>query len=206
MVPVSLAWKRPLDGMEIIEAAQPTSIMGKTGNEVYVPRTDRTQDQIYEVTNLANPIALRFINANRENKTLDFLARFGRLGPATMYVLDVEHEAKLLTTYLLASTAQSPKERVRWANELLNHTRLKASFDYAGPNQAARVVFHPEDLLGLMAMEIALAHEAGAVVGQCAHCGTLYLTGPLTGRRSSAVYCSDRCRVAAARQRRASSK
>lgn len=204
MIPVSLAWKRPVDGMEIDKAAGTVTVLDVASNEIFVPRTDRTQDVTYQVTNLEDPIVMRFVNAHRENSLLDFLSRFGRLSANPMYRLEVELEARLLLTHLLSSTthfAHEPvKDRVRWVNEMLSHADLKASFDYAGPGQSAQVVLHPQDLLGLMAMEVALAHEAGAVVGQCANCGKLYLTGPLTGRRSSAVYCSDKCRVAANRK------
>lgn len=204
MIPVSLAWKRPVDGMELDQAARATTTLDVTSNEIFVPRTDRTQDVAYEVTNLEDPIVMRFVNAHREDKMLEFLSRFGRLSAETMYRIAVEFEANLLLTHLLASTTQLPgetvKDRVEWVNNMLATTTLKPSFDYSGPGQTARVVLHPQNLLGLMAMEVALAHEAGAAVGQCANCGKLYLTGPLTSRRSSALYCSDRCRVASNRK------
>ena len=41
----------------------------------------------------------------------------------------------------------------------------------------------------------------GCRVAECGHCGLRFLTGPKTGRRSSAKYCRDTHRVAAARQR-----
>lgn len=40
----------------------------------------------------------------------------------------------------------------------------------------------------------------GAETMTCGHCRDKYLTGPLTGRRSHSVYCSDACRKAAARE------
>jgi hypothetical protein len=54
-----------------------------------------------------------------------------------------------------------------------------------------------------MALEIATAVEAGATMTACRHCDRRFLFGPHTGRRSHAKYCSDRCRVAAARRRNA---
>lgn len=43
----------------------------------------------------------------------------------------------------------------------------------------------------------------GCKVANCEYCGARFLTGPKTGRRSTAKYCRDYHRVAAARQRRA---
>jgi len=40
-------------------------------------------------------------------------------------------------------------------------------------------------------------------VAECGYCGVRFLTGPKTGRRSTAKYCSDYHRVAASRLRRA---
>jgi hypothetical protein len=56
-------------------------------------------------------------------------------------------------------------------------------------------------LTNFMKMEIAMAAMHGAKLATCEHCGAVFLTGPLTGRRSHAKYCSDRCRVAAMRAR-----
>ena len=58
-------------------------------------------------------------------------------------------------------------------------------------------------LTQFMTMEIAMIAMHGAKLGTCEHCGAVFLTGPLTGRRSHAKYCSDRCRVAAMRARNA---
>jgi hypothetical protein len=60
-----------------------------------------------------------------------------------------------------------------------------------------------DHLATFMKMETALAATQGAKLGSCGHCEDVFLTGPLTGRRSHAVYCSSRCRMAAMRLRNA---
>src|SRR5215211_1827187 len=52
-------------------------------------------------------------------------------------------------------------------------------------------------LLGFMMMETALVLTGGAEVKRCEKCGVIFVTGPGTGRRGTAMYCSNRCRVAA---------
>ncbi|RWO75257.1 MAG: hypothetical protein EOS18_31405 [Mesorhizobium sp.] len=199
MTPVQLNWKRPADGMEEVKAARFTDWLGKTDNRVFAPKSNTPLlDVQYKIENLEDPVVLRFINARRENKLLEFVSRFGQLDNKTMYVIKVEFAADELENRLHYSTSTPPRERTRWVNAMLEHVPLKASFD-----DSARIVLHPTSLYGLMALEVALAHEAGAVVASCAHCGTVYLTGPLTWRRSHSVYCSVRCRVAASRKRKA---
>jgi hypothetical protein len=63
------------------------------------------------------------------------------------------------------------------------------------------LLFACDSLETFMIMEIAMAATLGAKLGECDHCGDAFLTGPLTGRRSHAKYCSARCRVAAMRAR-----
>ena len=56
-------------------------------------------------------------------------------------------------------------------------------------------------LAQFMSMELAMIAMHGADFGTCEHCGAIFLTGPLTGQRSHAKYCSDRCRVSVMRAR-----
>ena len=80
---------------------------------------------------------------------------------------------------------------------------MRVSFDQARDEQPARLVLRPKSLRDFMCLEVAIAHEAGAITTECEHCFKVYVTGPLTGRRSHSKYCADRCRVAAMRKRNA---
>lgn len=53
------------------------------------------------------------------------------------------------------------------------------------------------------AARIVLTDIFGCAEAACAHCGGSFWTGHRTGARSHAIYCSDRCRVAANRARKA---
>ena len=66
-----------------------------------------------------------------------------------------------------------------------------------------RFVFEASSLAIFMALELGAAIEAGAFMRRCAHCHKAFLFGPMTKRRSTAQYCSDRCRAAATRFRKA---
>jgi hypothetical protein len=64
-----------------------------------------------------------------------------------------------------------------------------------------QMMFRPQNLIGLMLMECSAVLLNDARFATCEHCKSAFLTGPLTWRRAHAVYCSDRCRVAAMRAR-----
>jgi hypothetical protein len=139
-----------------------------------------------------------------DNDLTAFLSRFGMLrrDPA-MHVVKIEHEAEYLAMSLVhATNHKSPAMNLRWANEILKQVELTPSFD----KDTGRLILHPRDLFGFMAMEIAFARESGAVTTECEHCEKVYLTGPNTGRRSHSKFCSDRCRVAAMRKRNANKR
>jgi hypothetical protein len=74
-------------------------------------------------------------------------------------------------------------------------------FHLAGPKGTPRVLLKCSHLIALMKMEVAMIVAHGARIGECEHCGDMFATGPMTGRRSHARFCSDRCRVAAMRAR-----
>ena len=75
MIPITLQWKRPVDGVEKIE--------DEAGIEVFAPRSNRIEDFALHVTNLEDPVALRFINGLHLDQTqTGFLSRFGMLKQA----------------------------------------------------------------------------------------------------------------------------
>ena len=200
MIPVTLQWKRPVDGVEKVE--------DEAGADVFAPRSDRIEDFALHITDLENPVALRFINAWLElDQTMtSFLSRFGMLKQVDQPtpVKDADLLWKELSVRLMESTDRSgvPKRKAIYINALLEDAPTKLSFDWDPDSDTERLTLHPENLFGLMALEVALAHEAGATTTACDYCHKLFLIGPLTGRRSHAKYCSDRCRVAAMRKRK----
>lgn len=200
MIPIRLQWERPADGVEL--AFDGDAIRARTHRDIPVT---------YEVTNLENPIVLHMINCRSNEDRIAFLSRFGFLrreagwfGMAGVKVEQTRLEESLTEpSFSFVPPQIHPTE---YANQLMNEggfqVSLRPSFEEFG-DEGLRLVLHPDSLASFMAMEVALAHEVGAVSTTCAHCRNYFLTGPLTGRRSHAKYCSDRCRVAAMRKRNA---
>jgi hypothetical protein len=88
-------------------------------------------------------------------------------------------------------------------NRTLAAVGLTPRLDTTADGGAVCLALTPRTLADFMIMEVAMVASHGAKLSQCQHCGTQFLTGTLTGRRSHAVYCSDRCRTAAMRARKA---
>jgi hypothetical protein len=207
MTPIRLNWERPIDGVEIVPYGL---VQGSTTTETrfVCARSDAMEPLSYEVTNLENPLAIRFINTESEDDVVAFVSRFGLpqklSAPNQVCLTSLSALKQDLEDVLGLGAFPNSVEKARHVNDMLKYVSLAPSFEYA--DGANKLIMRPTDLADLMMMEAVFAYEVGATLSRCAHCSKAYLTGSMTGRRSHAVYCSDRCRVAAMRKRNASSK
>ena len=164
---------------------------------VFRPRSSRKFPLRLETRDLSDPLILRFFNADDDDALADFLGRFGHLQPE-------QHESprrRLLTNQrqlrheLIMAGSDNPDDR---------RSVLPSGLDVKAALNGDILDFRVLSLFGLMWMEAAMVVEKDARLTACEHCEIAFLTGPTTGRRSHALYCSDRCRVAAMRARQAS--
>ena len=205
MIPIRLQWEHPSDGVELVFDEALAERRGGDGRLVKLC-SPRITPATYEVTNLENLVVLRFVNCANDEERVAFLSRFGFLQEhwgREAYMSAVEVAQGRLMTGLMLFTSDLFSDPTAQANHILDEMRhevgLRPSFEMSGA-RSLRLILHPNSLSSFMAMEVALAHEAGAAAANCQHCNKFFLTGPLTGRRSHAKYCSDRCRVAAMRR------
>jgi hypothetical protein len=197
------------------------------GQLYFRSRTDRRQPIRLEMQNLENPVVVEFINAREDTELLKFFSKFGRLyesGPEPrdfetlefgteggLYPGDLDRDSaiasqKELRDWVVRATGPNQADTLQAINESLGRSMaidLTPTFELAAETGTPRMLLKCSDLWQFMAMEIAMIAMHGAKLGTCEHCGAVFLTGPLTGRRSHAKYCSDRCRVAAMRARNA---
>lgn len=113
---------------------------------------------------------------------------------------------KELRDWLVKATGPNQADTLRAINESLGQAMridLTPTFELEAETGVPRMLLKCNDLWHFMAMEIAMIAMQGAKLATCEHCGDIFLTGSLTGRRSHAKYCSARCRVAAMRARNA---
>jgi hypothetical protein len=206
MIPIFLDWQRPADGAEIVD---PSTADGRMERSIRA-RSAHREPVNYRIGNLENPVALHLINAEDEADLVAFVQRFGmpeRLGPPTDSDEAAFSSIKMirdeLEDLLWSAGTPDPVARALRANQLLKNTALHPAIEFSAVDGRHRLILRPASLADLLFMEAAVAFDVGATMTRCAHCSKAYLTGPMTGRRSSSVYCSDRCRVAAMRARNA---
>jgi hypothetical protein len=206
------------DGVELVDGA------------FYRGRTDRSEPERITLTNLEDPVVVAFVNATDDARRKLFFGRFGFLnatrgwhdrlakyfiynpgvgtGPLT-YQDDILEDQSRFRELLQQAGGDDPTAamtKINRALETFDDFKLRATFPLAGPDGTPRLVLKSESLIGFMLMETAMVATQGARLAECEHCGTLFLTGPMTGRRSHARFCSNKCRVAAMRARNAEAK
>jgi hypothetical protein len=189
------------------------------GLAVYRSRTKRREPLRLEIQNLENPVVVEFINARDDASRIKFFAKYG-------FPIGAEPERKESQTRqinmedgffpwwvdgaqhgfrdLLTRACGDRVGALRPINERLKGAAggpLTPTFDLGAEGGTIRMMFKCWNLIAFMDMEVAMAAMQGAQLATCEHCGDVFLTGPLTGRRSHARYCSGRCRVAAMRAR-----
>ena len=62
--------------------------------------------------------------------------------------------------------------------------------------RAPRIRLTVDSLRAALWLQLGQALSKGVTVQQCQHCGSLFETGPGTGRRLDAKFCSDQHRIA----------
>jgi hypothetical protein len=193
---------------------------------VFRYRTDRRESQLLTIDSLEDPIVIRFVNAASDEKRRLFFERFGLdsrngrflwggepFAPLASLEDELRHDYVAQNQLRFREMLQGlsnfdPAVRMAAVNALIERRgfSLRPTFQLAGATGTPRLLLRSDTLIGFMMMEVAMGIANNARTAECEQCGTLFLTGPLTGRRSHARFCSDRCRVAAMRARNAEIK
>ena len=172
---------------------------------VFSYRTDRRESDVLEFVDLENPVVIDFANATDDERRLGFFDRFGLTVPEPWVVYEqVLQNQMALLKWLQIAGGKDLAAAMAAVNNAFAGSRglnLRPSMRLAGPRSSPHIHLRAPSLLIYMFLEMATAVALGARVAACEKCGRVFLTGPLTGRRSHAQYCSDRCRVAAMRAR-----
>lgn len=202
VIGLSLEWRRPLDGVEVIF----DNVAGQR-EAVLRARSDRFAPVNLETTDFSEAICIKFLNSAKDNIE-GFAKRFGlprfgglALGSDTWPVVPmalIEVLREDVEDLLFADF--SIVDHVAHINAVIGSASIRPRFDHVADRY--RLVFRPDNLSDYILLEAALARDAGATAHNCTHCGNAFLTGSMTGRRSTAKFCADRCRVAAMRVRK----
>ena len=200
-----LTTEQCLDGVEIIRRDIEPGILksryGVSGAVWFSYRSDRFRREIRDVSGLEDTLVVRFVNATDDVKRVAFLTRFGlpfshfgirdvserRLTEPHEFILGEQRELRRLLNRACSGDADTA---MKAANEALY--AVSVSLSMAPDGRMLLIASKPMDF---MHMEIATVAASGARLATCERCSDVFLTGPLTTRRSTARYCRDRCRV-----------
>lgn len=195
MIPLRLRWRVPVDGVDVVDGRS---------DRMFRARSAEFRDVNYTVADLEEPLSVRLANCKTSADHAKFIRAYGfpaggdHAEVSLMVMLSEE------MTESLEMCAASSIEKVVHARKLVERIEyLSPAIELDDDQVLPRVVTGVNTLAELMRLEVVFAFEAGAAFQRCEHCGSGFLTGPMTKRRSSSKFCSDRCRVAALRRRNA---
>jgi hypothetical protein len=195
MIKISFEGDRCPDGVEMVAAENDTQFRFRTSKRVQVR---------IEHENLSSPVVVAFANANSDPELQVFLSRYGMLTALDKDMSFVSRRVTLTNQKFLRSLLiAAGGANVANAIDTINHqipAELSPRITF-GENQRPVLSLTAPDLFNLMLLECVAVVEHGAKYAECEKCKKSFLTGPLTGRRATAKFCSDRCRVAAMRAR-----
>lgn len=201
-----LDWHRCPDGVEVVDipprAAAKGTIYEAVGGPHFCLRSNR-REHFRRASDLTDPVVLRFINAATEDKLIKFFGFFGLPDgwDKTSTEVEIEQRGILAVKLEEAASGEAGLSGPVIAG-LLKDIRLRPAFDHLGDGQSARLTLRAGSLRQFMIMEIVQAAVVGARVSRCQHCSEVFLTGPMTDRRSSAKFCKDLCRQRSLRRRK----
>src|SRR5260370_20427105 len=210
------------DGVQRVEL--PAGGYDGRGGTIYHYRTLRRETERITLADLENPIVVAFVNAVEDEQRQSFFERFGlpnltpwwherqpkvwtfgNLNPE-IHRDDIQQDQLRFRELLQNAGGNDPAsamEAVNSAFETPDAFDLKPTFHLGGPRGSPRMLLKSKSLVGFMLAATGSTVAHGARMAECEHCHSIFLTGPLTLRRSSARFCRDRCRVAANRAQRA---
>ena len=212
---LALQWERCPDGVELFDygreplraAGMRSTILTDAAAKQGPWFRDRSPERVaasLNISSLENPVVISFVNARDDDARCRFFSRYGFLLPGS----ELERSEALDTQayferLLVEAGSADPDAAAKAVNMALASHRGFALVATLELDDGLRLALKPQSLFAFILMEVAMVALHGARLATCDHCGELFLTGPLTWRRSHARFHADRCRVAAMRSRNA---
>lgn len=172
----------------------------------FMPRTGELKKFARTSVDLTDPLSMRFMNTTDEESLTQFYSRFGLRYWDETKMFPVEREMAyrdLFKTHVkLVLSNLDPLKKRKGLQHFVVGTNINP---YLHPitDGDIRMGLAALQLEDAMRLEVLVAIANGVKLAFCENCQQALYTGPLTGNRSHAKYCSNRCRVAAMRKRNA---
>lgn len=146
-----------------------------------------------------------FLETNTPQKKLDFIVRFGflfSLCRRTEEINKIEEIRRGMVEAVKAINAGT-LSHLNWGPWPeaylcdLEWPYINGRGEVIVEDNLPRFRFRPENLGSAIHLQMVLDLDRRARIRCCPECGKYFEYGPGTGRRSTAIYCQDKCRIAA---------
>jgi hypothetical protein len=204
---VGLTWQRDKRGYRLL-AAEPDrpesrkTILGWSGRPARICR--QGGDLVaYEPMSKFPDLYLTFARSVTSPETLlGFVEKYGPLTAEGLqvergdYVDEVLGQARAMRQLLETTTRGWARVKAE-TDEVLGYLpRPEVALVIDPATRTPRLQFIAPSLLAALWLQLGQALGSGAAVRTCQHCGTLFESGPGTGRRLDAKYCSPEHQIA----------
>lgn len=202
--------KQPGPGSTIIGSMEKSGLWFRASSNRRVPVRHpiyKENEASIEVSDLENPVSIRFINARTHDDFAAFHEMFGWLvNPEREEVVAQESfdaRNSLIQTIHAVTSGDAPVAIQEGNRALASHRSFAPHpiLKKIGKAKNPIMALQPQTLFGLMVLEASLMSVHGVRSKACGYCNKVFLTGPMTNRRSTAQYCCDKCRKYAGRER-----
>jgi hypothetical protein len=151
------------------------------------------------------PVVIEFINAKDEQSLIQFVHKYGLPGSPNLdrtegaplnyvvrcrqaldLVLNLHHaglKSRAVAVYEVLATSD-------WVSTIVPRLTIPIYDD------TPQLTLRPNTLLAYMLLEAGMIMSGNIRLMRCEHCGKVFASGAGGGKRRTAMYCSNRCRVA----------
>ena len=195
---IDFEWGRCIDGYRLT----------KNGSDV-----EANSERFESYRPMSFPVLFQmFLDTPRSSEgVLDFVSKFGALGglgTSIFYANEpvesfCEKQDHLRHASELAATADwiglvDCYNTDKFGSNAIGRLRSRLRHE---PRGTVALVFQPTNLVQFMWLQFALHIQSKAKLLRCQRCGSPFVVGTGTGRRETAKFCSNACKVAAFRDR-----
>ena len=157
---------------------------------------------------LEKPLVETFVNCDTRPKLINFMSKYGIPAWGGKYRDEADNSLALIEMFRDAVSrvlGQYAGGEVAKASAVLRADRdfadLRPVLSFPRDTTTPVLTFKVFAMLPFMCLEIGSIIAGGTTVKTCLNCGQVFVVGPSTNRRTTAHYCSNRCRVAHQRKR-----
>jgi hypothetical protein len=150
---------------------------------------------------IENPLSQVFLNCQTDEQLVDFMGEFGipdwsSRPKSETPLISVRRFKDALGSVLKSYQDGDVQKAVKLMQPDRSISDLRPVLTIQRGKTSPTMSLMCFSLASFMCLEVGAIIAGGATVKNCLNCGKIFVVGSATGRRTTAYYCSNRCRVA----------